>query len=76
MRIQIFGEKIDTGIQWTGSVWQRPDNGARYASSARALREWIEDYIRAGGEDPEDYEAEIGPAIESATDRRQAAPAK
>lgn len=68
VKIELFGERLDTEIVWTGSVWQRCDNGHQHASRNMLARLWVEDYIVASGDDLDDHEEAIGRAIETAID--------
>jgi len=69
--VKIFGERVDTGIAWTGSVFRRDDNGQQGGNLASLVRGWCEDHITAGGDDPADYKAEIEAAVDSVEDDRE-----
>lgn len=64
--VKIFGQTYETDVKWTGSVFQRDDCGAQYAELRTALRRWLEDLVQAGGDDPDEFRAEIEAAIETA----------
>jgi hypothetical protein len=63
IKVKLFGEVHDTGVEWTGSVWRSDTNGAQDANPWRLVREWCESLLRDGGSDPDDFEEEIEVAI-------------
>lgn len=50
--LDVCGDTLE--IQWTGSVWVSPCNGRQHASKYDAMRDELEAYLGASGEDVSD----------------------
>ena len=55
--LSIHGDTLS--VRWNGSVWQAPSNGTQHFSRRAAMREEIEAYLSASGENVEDIDAKI-----------------
>jgi hypothetical protein len=64
-RFKCCGEVFEDVIVWAGGVWQRTDNGQRYAKWQDAVREYCEQFLRESGGEPDHYRRAIDKAVDS-----------
>lgn len=50
--IKVLGDVLE--VRWTGSVWESPATHRTHTSALAAMREELQEYFKASGEDVED----------------------
>lgn len=61
--LNVYGDELK--VTWTGSVWQAPVNGTQHASVKDAMREELESYLSACGEDVAEMSDEVEEMLEN-----------
>ncbi len=56
-KVEVFGDELT--IRYDGNMWIAPSTGSQHARAADAMREEIESYYSASGEDVDDASDEI-----------------
>jgi hypothetical protein len=66
IKVKFAGATYMTDVEWTGSVWQRADNGQQSGDRDKLVRGWLETFVRDGGDDPAEHTDAIDAAVETA----------